>query len=110
MDGFEGPGRELPQKPVVHFESLSLSLLHQQAWVDGRQFALTPKEMALLYAFLRQTEKLISRGALYEVIDTVSDRALESQVYRLRKKLEGCGYTIVTVRGRGYRLERTDRF
>jgi two-component system response regulator TctD len=46
------------------------------------------------------------RGAqLCSLDDAVSAEAVEVYVHRLRRRLEGSGVTIMTLRGLGYRLE-----
>ena len=53
-------------------------------------------------------ERIFSKGQicdrLFSYAESVSDNAIEVYVGRLRKKMEGSGARIETVRGVGYRL------
>ena len=76
--------------------------------VDGAPLALTPREHAVLEALVMNLGKTVSKPALANTLftldeDTSSD-AIEIYVHRLRKKMEGCGAAIVTLRGLGYLL------
>jgi DNA-binding response OmpR family regulator len=69
---------------------------------------LTNGEFNLLVAFLGAPSHLLSRGELLELSrlhdDEVYDRAVDVQVGRLRRKLDGAGGEplIQTERGAGY--------
>ncbi|MCA3184830.1 MAG: winged helix-turn-helix domain-containing protein, partial [Cupriavidus sp.] len=56
--------------------------------------------------------RAVNKAALSEKIfgidESVNADAIEIYVYRLRKKLEGSGVSIVTLRGLGYLLEAQD--
>ncbi len=56
--------------------------------------------------------RAVNKAALSEKIfgidESVNADAIEIYVYRLRKKLEGSGVSIVTLRGLGYLLESRD--
>ena len=76
--------------------------------VDGNVLALTPREHAVLEALLMNMGKTVSKAALASTLftldeDTSAD-AIEIYVHRLRKKMEGSGAAIVTLRGLGYLL------
>ena len=70
---------------------------------------LTQKEFALLMYLMQNRSKDTSPQLLYETVwrqpMADDDSAVKNTVYRLRKKLEGSGYTITTRRGEGYRFE-----
>ncbi len=69
---------------------------------------LTPREHAVLEALIRQPGKTVSKkelaDSLFTLNDTVSPKALEIYIVRLRKKIENTGVQIVTLRGLGYML------
>jgi two-component system response regulator TctD len=75
---------------------------------DGTPLTLTPREHAVLELLIRQPGKTVSKTSLAESLftlnDTVSPKALEIYILRLRKKIEGCRAQIVTLRGLGYML------
>jgi two-component system response regulator TctD len=69
---------------------------------------LTPREHAVLELLIRQPGKTVSKtdlaDSLFTLNDSVSPKALEIYIVRLRKKIEHCGAQIVTLRGLGYML------
>ncbi|HEY6058625.1 MAG TPA: response regulator transcription factor [Candidatus Limnocylindrales bacterium] len=78
--------------------------------VDGRDVTLSPREFALLEAFLRHPGQVMSRDQLldhawpYGV--AVTPNAVDAYVHYLRDKLGVAGGRIETVRGVGYRLRQ----
>jgi two-component system response regulator TctD len=75
---------------------------------DGNALSLTPREHAVLEALIRYPGKTVSKkdlaDSLFTLEDTVSEKALEIYIVRLRKKIENTGARIVTLRGLGYML------
>ncbi|MCU6435476.1 response regulator [Undibacterium sp. Jales W-56] len=69
---------------------------------------LTPREHAVLEALIRKCGKTVSKkelaDGLFTLNDTVSPKALEIYIVRLRKKIEHSGAQIITLRGLGYML------
>ncbi|WP_434633593.1 response regulator [Chromobacterium sp. CV08] len=78
----------------------------------GQALKLTPREHAVLELLMLQGGKAISKDALSERIfgldESGSAEAMEIYVHRLRKKLANGDVGIVTLRGLGYLLARTD--
>jgi two-component system response regulator TctD len=76
--------------------------------VDGTALALTPREHAVLEALIMNMGKTVSKpelaATLFTLDEHTSSDAIEIYVHRLRKKMEGCGAAIVTLRGLGYLL------
>ena len=77
--------------------------------LHGLPLALRPKEHAVLEALVLRAGKVVGKESLFEkafsLDATTNPEAVEIYVCRLRKKLEGSGVSIVTVRGLGYVLE-----
>ena len=77
--------------------------------VDGRALALTPRERGMLEALVTQAGRPVSKVKLSDRLCTLeeamSPQAVEIYIYRLRRKLEGSGVRIRTLRGLGYLLE-----
>lgn len=75
----------------------------------GTPLTLTPREHAVLEALVTQSGHVVRKQTIYHKVynlDSVaSPEAIEIYVHRLRRRLEGCGVSIVTVRGYGYRIE-----
>jgi DNA-binding response OmpR family regulator len=74
--------------------------------------SLTAKEYNLLELFLRNPDRIFSRSAILDRLwgfdDAPSDRAINTHIKDIRKKLKGGGLTeeiIDTVYGMGYRLK-----
>jgi two-component system response regulator TctD len=76
--------------------------------VGGGELALTPREHAVLEALVMNMGKTVSKAALAATLFTLDEEAspdaIEVYVHRLRKKMEGSGAAIVTLRGLGYLL------
>jgi two-component system, OmpR family, response regulator TctD len=74
----------------------------------GKPLPLTPREHAVLEALIREPGRTLSKNDLADTLYTLEDSrsldAIEIYVHRLRKKLDGCGAVIVTLRGLGYLL------
>ena len=90
--------------------ALKLNLLSGQAFVDGADLLLAQKEFSLLSLFVRHENQTMTADFLYEKAwgqPMQNDaNAVKVMVSRLRKKLEGSGYTITAEYGAGYRFER----
>jgi DNA-binding response OmpR family regulator len=89
---------------------LTLKISESRAFVNGRDAELTPIEFALLLMLARNADKAFSSEEIYKSVwnapMTGDTQAVKSAISRLRKKLEGSGYTISSVRGEGYLFER----
>ena len=96
------------QVPLVRLGRLEFDTTTRMASVGGQPLALTPRELAVLEALLARVGRPVAREALFEkVFDFDADarvEAIEIYVSRLRKKLEGAGVAINTLRGLGYLL------
>ena len=81
----------------------------RQFVLDGEALALSPREQAVLRALVQRSGEPLSKQQILERVfsddDEVHLEAVEVLVYRLRKRLDGSGVRIVTLRGLGYVLE-----
>ena len=84
----------------------------QRAWWNGQVLPLTPIEWRLLRTLLQQPGRVLSRAQLLDAIHAdfrdVSDRAVDSHVKNLRRKLQAAvpgPDCIASVYGVGYRLD-----
>jgi two-component system, OmpR family, response regulator BaeR len=84
----------------------------QRAWWGEHSLPLTPIEWRLLRTLLQQPGRVFARAQLLDTIHAdfrdVSDRAVDSHVKNLRRKLQAVlpgRECIVTVYGVGYRLD-----
>lgn len=98
--------------PELQLARLRLDLPRRRAHIDDAPIELTPREFGLLEALAARLDRVISREQLVDALcswdTTLTDNGLDIAVYRLRRKLEGSGVRIRTVRGLGYLLETGD--
>jgi two-component system response regulator TctD len=77
--------------------------------LNDQALPLPPREHGVLEALITRAGRSVSKQALGACLcsldDAVSAEAVELYIHRLRKKLEGHGICIRTLRGLGYRLE-----
>jgi len=94
--------------PKVRIGQLEFNTTTRLASIGDQPLALTPRELAVLEVLLSRSGRPVAREALFEkVFDFDTDarvEAIEIYVSRLRKKLEGSGVVINTLRGLGYLL------
>jgi two-component system phosphate regulon response regulator PhoB len=76
---------------------------------NGELIQLTPSEFKLLLALAASQGRVLTRSKLIELVQgsgvSVVDRAVDTHVFGLRKKLGECADVIETVRGVGYRVK-----
>ena len=103
-----GPGS--PSAPPIVLGALKFDLDARNVWVAGKNLALPKREFALLEALTRAARRVVTRAALlgevYGSAEEVHPGALDTLVWRLRKRLdqEDAGIAIHLVHGRGYML------
>jgi two-component system response regulator TctD len=94
--------------PVITCGALQYDSNSKKFSSGGHDLHLTPREHAVLEAMIRKPGKTVSKQALVDGLftlnDTVSPKALEIYIFRLRKKIEHSGAQIITLRGLGYML------
>ena len=94
--------------PVVRIGRLDFDTVSRMASVDGQPLPLTPRELDVLEALLLRGGRPLAREALFEKVFSLDEdaraEAIEIYVHRLRKKLDGSGVRVTTVRGLGYML------
>ncbi len=102
--------RKIPE--VLQKDSLKLDVVSQQAFLDGEDMLLRPKEFALLLIFMQNEGKILEPQYLYQKVwntDMNADNStLKMHISSVRKRLEeiNCGYKITNIRGEGYRFEK----
>jgi two-component system, OmpR family, response regulator TctD len=81
----------------------------RQFTLAGEALALSPRELAVLRVLVQRSGEPLSKQQILERVfsddEEVHPEAVEVLVYRLRKRLDGSGVRIVTLRGLGYVLE-----
>jgi two-component system, OmpR family, response regulator len=81
-----------------------------RASVDGTPLDLSPREWSLLDLLLQQRDRVVTKDQITQSWSGDRSEAggsgtVEVYIHRLRRKLEGSGLAIRTVRGLGYLLE-----
>jgi two-component system OmpR family response regulator len=95
---------------LVRLGDLVFDQSGRSATLHGQALELSARETGLLEVLLSRVGRLVSKEQIVDHLcewgDEVSHNAVEVYMHRLRKKLEGGGIRIATVRGLGYCLER----
>lgn len=98
----EKKGAQLELGPLVVDENAHEARLH------GNLISLTPYEFKLLATLAQNKGRVLTRDRLIEEVQgsgvAVVERAIDTHVFGLRKKLGECADLIETVRGVGYRI------
>lgn len=103
------PETKLPE--AFHYKGLAINYASCAVKVDGRQVALSPTELKLLFFLSHNPGRVYSRNQLLDHVwgdDTfITDRAVDVHIRRLRsqieKDVENPRY-ILTIRGFGYKF------
>jgi two-component system OmpR family response regulator len=97
---------------LLRHGALTYDQVGRIARLNGEALELSAREVSLLEIFLQRAGRLVSKDQLVSHVcewgEEVSPNAIEVYVHRLRKKLEPGGVRIVTVRGLGYSLEKSE--
>ncbi len=96
------------QTPRMKIGRLILDTCTREVSREGQPLMLTPRELAVLEALASRLGRPVAREVVFSrVFEFDSEARIESieiYVHRLRKKLEGAGVSITTLRGLGYAL------
>ncbi|MBQ1763572.1 MAG: response regulator transcription factor [Aquincola sp.] len=99
----------------VEMGRLSLSREARRASIDGQALELSPREWTLLDLLVTHRDKVVTKEQIAQAWGneggeaTGSGNSTEVYIHRLRRKFEGSGLTIRTIRGLGYLLEAESR-
>ncbi|WP_341740028.1 response regulator [Microcoleus sp. CAWBG640] len=101
-----------PSANILTWGNLCLDLDSGRVTFDKQVISLTAKEYNLLELFLRNPDRIFSRSAILDRLwgfdDAPTDRAINTHIKDIRKKLKAGGLTAEifdTVYGMGYRLK-----
>ncbi|AGW42522.1 two-component system regulatory protein [Leifsonia xyli subsp. cynodontis DSM 46306] len=98
-------------RPQIIVGRLTIDSHEHQALVSGHEMPLSRREFTLLRLFATNPDKTLSRTDILESVwgttENIGTNVIDQYVSYLRKKLDvaGAGLSIVTERGRGYRLD-----
>lgn len=83
--------------------------------IDGKPMSLSPREAGVLEVLLHRAGRVASKSTVLQELAArdpsamdLSDASVEVIVHRLRRKLDGSGAEIHTIRGFGYLLKLAD--
>lgn len=92
-------------------KGLTFNSLSNQAFYDGKDLMLKPKEYAVLELLNKNRDYYLSAEEIYSAVWNIDGgddlSTVHNHIYSLRKKLSGTGYSIELKRGRGYQLKET---
>jgi DNA-binding response OmpR family regulator len=97
-------------EPAIPLDGLEMNFISRRTLLNGRDLLLKPKEFALLEILVRCHSRTVSVEELYEKVwnmDAAGDvRTVKEHISRIRSKLgDDSTLSIVSERGKGYRLE-----
>lgn len=101
-------GSPLPGSGKFGVGNLTIDSRSFDVYLQGERIHLTPNEFKLLEALLQARGGVLTRDELIRQVQgpgiAVIDRAIDTHIFSLRKKLGAEGARIETVRGEGYRI------
>lgn len=81
----------------------------RQVRIEGKRLALSVRELSVLEMLMARPGRVVTKQQIVNSLSAwdadFSENAVEVYVYRLRKRLDGTGIGIQTVRGFGYLLD-----
>lgn len=98
-------------EPDVVYRGLRIDLNQKICYMDGAEVSLTRTEFDLLLFFLRHPNRIYSREEIITQVwgsdVVVTNRTIDTNITRLRKKLGEYGNNIITRQGFGYGFKET---
>lgn len=91
---------------MITFKNLTVDTDRKTCYIEDKEILLTKTEYNLLLFLLSNKNKILTRKELANSVwdALVSNRAVDTTVSRLRKKLKGLGRNLTTRVGFGYGL------
>jgi len=94
----------------LSYEGLKLNMVNKSVAADGEEIQLTKTEYEILKLFLEHRGKVFSRQEILDKVwpqgVVVSDRTVDVNITRMRKKIGRYSSCIVTRQGFGYLFEK----
>jgi two-component system OmpR family response regulator len=94
---------------ILECGPLSFDTVGRQIRVDGKRLSLSVRELSVLEMLMARPGRVVTKQQIVNSLSAwdadFSENAVEVYVYRLRKRLDGTGASIQTVRGFGYLLD-----
>jgi len=96
-------------QPLLEAGPLVFDSVGREVRVNGQRLALSVRELSVLEMLMGRAGRVVTKRQIVNSLSAwdadFSENAVEVYVYRLRKRLEGTGAGIQTVRGFGYLLD-----
>ncbi|RZJ02276.1 MAG: response regulator transcription factor [Rubrivivax sp.] len=99
--------RGRPASQTQQLRRLTVDRAARRASIGGEPLELSPREWSLLDLLLTERDRVVTKAQIVEAWGADEGGSIEVYIHRLRKKLEGSGLAVRTVRGLGYLLEAT---
>lgn len=97
------------KESIISFKGLVLDLSKKTTMVDGQSVSLTKTEFELLGFLMQHRGQVFSRQQIFDAVwpedVVVSDRTVDVNITRMRKKIDHYGNCIVSRQGFGYLFE-----
>ncbi|AIL32546.1 response regulator transcription factor [Basilea psittacipulmonis] len=94
---------------LIELGQLVFDMRTREVTVHGNRLNLSVRELSVLEILMKKVGKVVTKKqilhSLSEVDTDFTENAVEVYIYRLRKRIEGLGVNIQTMRGFGYMLE-----
>jgi two-component system phosphate regulon response regulator PhoB len=101
------PEETAPQ--LLELGNLKIDLAGHEAFCGGEKLQLTRSEFNLLVTLAENQGKVLTRDQLIDRIRgediSIVQRAIDTHIFGLRKKLGPCAELVETIRGVGYRIK-----
>ena len=98
-------------EPDIVFKTLRIDRNEKACYLDGQPVALTKTEFEILLFFLTHRNRIYSREEIIREVwpddVVVSNRTIDTNITRLRKKIDPYGNYIITRLGFGYGFKET---
>lgn len=102
--------RKTKKQVSISIDKVSIDYERRTCNVDGKDVSLTNAEFVILYELMKESDKVVSRDSLLNVLwgdkDSYESRTIDVHVKSLRTKLSEQGKHIVSVYGIGYRYTK----
>ncbi len=96
-------------QPFIEAGPLIFDTVGREVRVNGDRLSLSVRELSVLEMLMARVGRVVTKRQIVNSLSAwdadFSENAVEVYVYRLRKRLEGTGAGIQTVRGFGYLLD-----
>ncbi len=99
------------QEPDITFKSLRINRNEKACYINGKPVSLTKTEIEILLFFLTHRNRIYSRDEILKQLwpdEKVSQRTIDTNITRLRKKIAPYGNYIITKPGYGYGFKETE--